>query len=166
MVFVDLIVQRRARSANPPAIAAFPPPTILFAAAVDVAARLEVAEAAEATDDVDDVADVIEEALLEAAELTEEPVAAAAAFVDEEACPVEEEDETAAAFVQRPSTEEGTVTPAVVQMFCANAIAVAWSAALQLACKQQAILLMKDDERQIQAMSRPEQPAIMLPVVY
>lgn len=95
------------------------------------------------------VADVLE-ALLEAVELA--PLALALALV--------------LALAELQTTESGTVTPAVLQMFCAYTTALAWSAALQAPARQQAMPEMKSLFEQMQAMSSDVQPAIEPPVVY
>lgn len=89
---------------------------MLFAPAVDVAALLVVAELATAEDAVIEVVPDIGaedevEALLEVADAADETLLAG----DDD---VADDDATCAApLVQRPSAEDGTVTPAVLQRF-------------------------------------------------
>ena len=103
-------------AATPPAIPTFPPAMMLFAAAVDVAALLVVAELATTEDAAVEVVPDIGaedevEALLEVADAADETLLA-----DDD--DVADDDATCEALlVQRPAAEDGTVTPAVLQRF-------------------------------------------------
>jgi hypothetical protein len=79
--------------------------------------------------------------------------------------PEVEELEVAVALEAHVTAEGRSVTPDVLQRFCANCTAVAWSAALHWAARQHAMSLRNVELEQMHLMSRDLQPPMLLPLV-
>lgn len=95
------------------------------------------------------------------AELSLAVVAPVAAALEPEV----EEPEVAVALEAHVTAEGRSVTPDVLQRFCANCTAVAWSAGLHWAARQHAMSLRNVELEQMHLMSRDLQPPMLLPVV-